>query len=177
MASIGIAIILIKLLARWDSNAVEGYVKEAPLIAVAKVTRQALRDDVAIGAAKLDNSAVKDFIKAWSLKVKHLEREVVHLKALCTSGLTEHEDLTASLAKGPQNVEELTAIINATNEKVHILAGFIEGASRVRCGWAYGSAATFSAPAASHSGGNRCARCWRLVTCRGVHYSSGSEST
>ena len=186
LAAIGVALILIKLLARWDSNAVEGYVKDAPLASVTKLTRHALSNNMAgetgVAGGKLDTTAVKEFSKQWEHKMKRVEQELRHVRAISTSSLGGHEDLTADVlhpAKQSQKVraEDCTAIINEDNEKVHICAGACTGVFRTRCGWAYASAATFKAPAAPHADGNRCTRCWRRVTLRGDVFSSASEST
>ena len=185
IALIGIAIVLIKLLARWDSNAVEGYVKEAPLASMTRLKRLALssdkRDDLLVHGGRLAEVKAKGSLSKWKTKVRSLAKEVRHLKALRLEGFDQHEDLKADLVDddklGHTSTKDLTALVNKENAKVHVRAGASGGALRTRCGWSASPGQVDLAPATEHARGNRCTRCWRRVFHLGIVYSSASESS
>ena len=183
LAMIGVALILIKLLARWDSNAVEGYVRDAPLASMTKLTKIALHrntDDDVITGGKLHEQGVKKMMEKWNAKLKAVKKDLMHLKALHLKDFGEHEDLNAEIQNDKKEMHDsrfLVAVINLENQKAHIEATMkSDGVPRTRCGWPFALSPHERASAHTKANGNRCDRCWRRVLHLGSTYSSGSES-
>ena len=155
---------------------------------LAKMALQTRRqDDALVVGGPLNEAKLKSAMAHWKKKVNTLTAEVRHLRALHLRDLEVHEGLTADAMTDESKpflyTEQLTALINNINEKVHISIRLrsaaplpSDAADKTRCGWSVSHAQARPEPAALHAGGNRCDRCWRQVVHRGCSHSSGSES-
>ena len=173
LASIGMCLFLIQLLARWESAIVMQYVKEAPLIALTQTTRlmmQAqprLMKDTPLSTGSDLESKIKGLIKGWDEKLKEAEDLYHNLKALSTRELHVHEDAGQTIEDMAIDMKDRTAIINTNpaSGKTHI--ALVHGGAHskeewiTRCKWKYGdlpheAVSTLVTPR------KKCKRCWNI---------------
>ena len=189
LAAIGVDLTLIQLMARWESSVIARYVRESPLVTLTRLTKMALarRTDEGHSSAMqagrtLTEKSISAFLKKWEAKLQTLAENGSHLRAVGVPD-AHHEDLDAveRTTRRPQlDARRLTAVVNATNNKAHILDPDVARGARAdfktRCGWSYPEAITRLTKAMDVVDGPRCTRCWRRVLVRGAEISSGSES-
>ena len=186
LASIGIALTLIQLLARWESAVIARYVRESPLVSMTRLTGLAIQkagktDDAVIQHGKaLTAEQVEKFLAKWSTKLKKLTREQRHLRSVMTHDLKFHEDMDSTHTGGNLQARDLTAIVNDTNNRIHILdpacASLPTPRQKTRCGWPFADSTFTRLHAAGVTGDTRCIRCWRRVLVDNAAVSSDSSS-
>ena len=176
LASIGVEVAVIMLLARWESRVVLHYIKEAPLLALTGQARIKLQKHK-IGAVNPDAHAydLEESVKTLSRKITSLHKKFQHLAALREDDLTLHEDTI--LAGQCVDPDLMKVIVNCETGVVHIRASKqpYSKAGRLRfttlCGWAF-SRRPHKVIASGKDSTDKCRRC------RGqfVHFDSGSSA-
>ena len=154
----GVQVPIVMLMARWDSNAVLKYIKDAPLITITGEFKRGVR----------------------ALKIKAIEDKHHEFKGFSKKALADLQALRASvehhereLANVCSNISKLKYavhpiyVISDKYRKWHVVpkfAGVAVGLWKARCGWRYG-ASKFerrSKPPAVWGADERCPRCFDL---------------
>ena len=176
LASLGIDLAIIQLMARHSSSTSMCYVRDSPLIAITGLTR-------AKAAAKAEQDA--SVIQSWQdgqvrRQLRQLKKQVAllskvqtHMKGIqINDDLLEHGDAITNTAS---SIHDLTAIINLDTMKPHIVKvgqehTGVKAAWRTRCPWWYSEGAfkfmsaeeVLKTPSLRS---NLCRRCWRGIDC------------
>ena len=176
LASIGVEVAVIMLLARWESRVVLHYIKEAPLLALTGQARIKLQKHK-ISAVNPDAHAydLEDSVKNLAKKITSLHSKLRHLTALKVDDLTMHEDTV--LSGQCVDPDLMKVIVNCETGVVHIRASkqSYSRAGRLRfttlCGWAF-SKRPHKVIASGKDSADKCRRCWDQF----VHFDSGSSA-
>ena len=172
LAALGIDLAMIQLLARWASDVILRYVREAPLISMTRITRQNLeatlsRHDAAPPADLKQVAGIHKLLRAFEKRVASLEAGASSFTPLAQTDFTTHEDVIDAVDVSPVPAARVYEVFNPLSDIVHICAvGPKSGATadlhKTRCGWRFGSADHVLARAVE-DGRRRCKRCWRRL--------------
>ena len=137
MASIAIDIWLIQLLARWSSEVVMRYVREAPL---ARVTDTYKR--------RMAHHSLDRVLESLRGQITGLESQLSRIDARTSAQLHQHSELQSEEPRvvdrsSPPHMVTAKYVVNPASGKVHLPTRWSTSIDRAlwktKCGWAFGS--------------------------------------
>ena len=154
LASQGLPLAVIQLIARWDSDVIARYVGEAPLASLTAQYR-----------AALTNSSLEELLSARRAAIRDLDAELGRLRFALTEALEDLGTLRAQRLPVQEGGAAQPVFVQSGSGTVHVVATTAIDQTpsfdqRAMCGWRFGLAA-HSLILAPPSTAERCSKCHR----------------